>query len=597
MKIHITNLYNFNPGDALVKKQHRIAEAGFTMDYREMGIFSFPVETDTGAELSKRIDGIIAALEAEDVVFLQLPTRNGIGYERLLAGKCKAYRNTKLILIIHDMQLLSEGSDTKDAYISLCQMADAVIVPMGEKTEHLSAEGISNIIEMDDLLTEEHDTTSDDPAYLALRRSDFYIKKALMNAVAAVFAQQKELALAKAREAEEEIHIGFGLHDKNGDYSVWVGVTMQSVLEHTSAPVCFHILHDATLTQSNKEKLIQVATQGGNRVEIHHLDDSLWKKYEKQVGRFSVGTLFRIMLPELLPDLSKIIYLDADLLVNRDIKELWDIDIRKYCLAAVPDYGTINGLASPHPVLNKDVDSSKYFNTGVLYMNMDRIREKGKIVEGVLTYLENNQDSTFPDQDALNVLYKDSTLLLHESWNSFARVLRNTLDSKLEERIYHYASTVLLLYSMSPIDREYYETLCRTPWGSEEGPKQLYKAFFRTDDRLKQLEKLTHLISSSNKKYIFYGQETGAMRNLYTMLAPRDGDYRVLGDGTEEANSVLPCRPFSDLAKETEAFVVFVLPEADGWTAIEKLEGLGLKRETDYFVIPCLLSPERGGYV
>lgn len=263
----------------------------------------------------------------------------------------------------------------------------------------------------------------------------------------------------------------------------------------------------------------------------------------------------------------------------------------------MPDYGVIHGQGVPVAVGKKYVSADRYVNTGVLCMNLNRIRGNGNMCDRVLAYLEENPETVLVDQDALNVVYKDETLLLNESWNTFVTSRRSIKENRLEDRIYHYAGGSLVLYSMSPIDREYYETLCRTPWGSEEGQKQLYKAFFRTDDRLKQLEKLTHLISSSNKKYIFYGQETGAMRNLYTMLAPRDGDYRVLGNGTEEANSILPCRPFSDLAKETEAFVVFVLPEADGWTAIEKLEGLGLKRETDYFVIPCLLSPERGGYV
>ena len=55
MKIHITNLYNFNRNDMLVEKQHRIAEAGIALGYREMGIFSFPVETDTPQEVSKRL--------------------------------------------------------------------------------------------------------------------------------------------------------------------------------------------------------------------------------------------------------------------------------------------------------------------------------------------------------------------------------------------------------------------------------------------------------------------------------------------------------------------------------------------------------------
>ena len=233
VKIHITNLYNFNQNDTLVKKQHRVAEAGFSLGYREMGVFSFPVETDSAGELSKRLDGILAALEAEDVVFLQLPTRNGIGYEKLLAQKCKAYRNTKLILIIHDMQLLSEANDTQKEYLSLCNMADAVVVSGKQDRERLEAEGFSAVVLMDDLQMTEADLSSDDTGYNALRQSDFYIKKALMNAVAAVFASQNELAHAQYRKTQDEIQIGFGLHDKTGNYSMWVGVVMQSVIEHT----------------------------------------------------------------------------------------------------------------------------------------------------------------------------------------------------------------------------------------------------------------------------------------------------------------------------------------------------------------------------
>ncbi|MDY3769320.1 MAG: hypothetical protein SOZ88_00775, partial [Lachnospiraceae bacterium] len=284
MKIHITNLYNFNQNDMLVKNQHRVAEAGLSLGYREMGVFSFPVETDSAGELSKRLDGIIAALEAEDVVFLQLPTRNGIGYERLLAQKCKAYRNTKLILIFHDMQLLSETGGAREEYLSLCKMADAVVIPDAQDSERLRAEGLPPIVLMDDLQITEDDLASGDTGYNALRQSDFYIKKALMNAIAAVFARQKEQALAKAREAQDEIQIGFGLHDKNGDYSVWVGVTMQSVIEHTGAPICFHILHDDTLNDQNREKLVQVATQNGNRIQFHNLGDAFGDSLKEKMG-------------------------------------------------------------------------------------------------------------------------------------------------------------------------------------------------------------------------------------------------------------------------------------------------------------------------
>ena len=597
MKIHITNLYNFNQNDMLVKKQHRVVEAGLSLGYREMGIFSFPVETDSAGELSKRLDGIIAALEAEDVVFLQLPTRNGIGYERLLAQKCKAYKNTKLILIFHDMRLLSEAGAAREEYLSLCKMADAVVIPDELDSERLRAEGVRAIVLMDDLQITEDDLTSDDSGYNALRQSDFYIKKALMNAVAAVFASQNELAHAQYREAQDEIQIGFGLHDKNGDYSVWVGVVIQSVIEHTGAPICFHILHDDTLNDQNRDKLIQVATQHGNRIQFHYFDAAFVENLKEKMGRYTIGTLFRVMLPELLPNVSKIIYLDADLLVNRDIKELWDTDIQDYCLAAVPDYPTVNGQGTPYPVAQKEVIPSQYFNAGVLYMNLDRIRAKGNMREKVLDYLVNNPKAFLPDQDALNAIYGRESILLNETWNTFTTSLWALPEKPLENRIYHFAAAKLVLYSMSEIDKAYYETICRTPWGVEESQKQLYYSFFRINERLRQLEEVIMQISRSNKRYIFYGKETNAMRNIYNMLSIREGDYRILEKASEDVNGILPCRSFSDLAKEQEEFVVFVLPEADQGTAISKLEDMGLQREKDFFVIPCLLPPNRGGYI
>lgn len=597
MKIHITNLYNFNQNDMLVKNQHRVAEAGLSLGYREMGVFSFPVETDSAGELSKRLDGIIAALEAEDVVFLQLPTRNGIGYERLLAQKCKAYRNTKLILIFHDMQLLSETGGAREEYLSLCKMADAVVIPDAQDSERLHAEGWLPIVLMDDLQITEDDLASGDTGYNALRQSDFYIKKALMNAIAAVFARQKEQALAKAREAQDEIQIGFGLHDKTGNYSMWVGVVMQSVLEHTCAPICFHILHDDTLSDSNRDKLIQVATQNGDRIQFHNLGDAFGNSLKEKMGRYTIGSMFRVMLPELLPDISKIIYLDADLLVNRDIKKLWDIDIQNYCLAAVPDYSTVNGLETPYPVAKQEVPASHYFNTGVLCMNLDRIRAKGNMHENILNYLEENQGARLLDQDALNAVYGGETFLVDGSWNTFTHLIQYTPGKPLENKLYHFAASTLILYTMSEIDRAYYETICRTPWGEEEGKKHLYRALGRVNERLRQLEEVITQTSDFDKKHIFYGRETNAMKNLYRLLPIREGDYRISDETDAEQNRILPCRPFTDLSEEKEAYVVFVLPEADGWTSIARLEAMGLQREKDFFVIPCLLSPDRGGYI
>ncbi len=123
---------------------------------------------------------------------------------------------------------------------------------------------------------------------------------------------------------------------------------MQSILEHTDSRICFHILHDETVSEENKRKLKQVAHQKGDIIQFHFIDTSIFDDVKDRLHRFTVGTMFRLMLPEILPNLNKIIYLDADLLVNRDVKGLWDIDVSNYCVAGVRDYGTYRNTENPY---------------------------------------------------------------------------------------------------------------------------------------------------------------------------------------------------------------------------------------------------------
>lgn len=76
---------------------------------------------------------------------------------------------------------------------------------------------------------------------------------------------------------------------------------------------------------------------------------------KERLSRFTIGAMFRLMLPEVLPNLNKIIYLDADIFVNTDIKELWDIDMTNYYFAGVPDHNTIQYTCNPYPVMNGEI--------------------------------------------------------------------------------------------------------------------------------------------------------------------------------------------------------------------------------------------------
>ncbi len=573
MNVHITNIYGFIQDQELKKKQNLYADAAHVLGFKEMGIFNFDVSTDTESELSKRLDGIISSLQFNDLVFVQLPTGNGEHYDNLLINKIKAY-NTKVCILLHE----------QIEYEYVLNSADLIMPTSNEVHAYLKEHNYSNVFYKKNINYEFSMISNSSNIF----SSDFYIKKYLIDAV----DQLEEPALD-----EDVIHIGFGLHDKDGHYSVWVGTVMQSILEHTDSRVCFHILYDETLSTDNKYKLEMVAHNGSSKIEFHKIDEDDFSAVKDQMSRFTIGTMFRCSLPGLLPDLNRIIYLDADLFVNRDIKELWDVDIREYCLAGVVDEGV--AVHNYPRILNKypEIKKESYFNAGVLYMNLKKIREFGNLKKLVLDFLIENPEADLPDQDALNVLFHNKVLYLDGSWNQFVYLHRKDNVEKLDKAIFHYAATLLMLYSHSQIDLEYFRVICRTPWIDYEMNHQFEQCFGRMNDRVNQYQNMLQLLSNPNIKHVFYGEENKMLKTLYNRIHLKDGDYRVLEHAQNMESDILPCKDLSALKDEKDSIIIFVCWESDHCSAIQNLEELGFKNGKDFFVISRFFSVDDGGFI
>lgn len=570
MNVHITNIYGFIQDQELKKKQNLYADAGHILGFKEMGIFNFDVSTDTESELSKRLDGIISSLQFNDLVFVQLPTGNGEHYDNLLINKIKAY-NTKVCILLHE----------QIEYEYILNSADLIMPTSNEVHAYLKERNYSNVFYKKNIHYEFDSNSS------GLLSSDFYIKKYLIDAV----DQLEEPVLD-----EDVIHIGFGLHDKDGHYSAWVGTAMQSIIDHTNSKLCFHILHDETLSEENKRRLKQVANQKGDFIEFHEIDSAEFECIKNRTHGFTIGTMFRCMLPDLLPDLPKIVYLDADIFVNTDIKELWEFDINDYCLAAVVDEDVIKFHIPNILYKYPEIDRNQYFNAGVLCMNLRKIKQRGNLKDLVVKFLVNNPEATYPDQDALNVLFHNNILYLDSSWNQFVYSHREENIDILKQGIYHFAADVLVLYSNSKIDMEYFKTLCRTPWSDYEIGNRIDGCIGRLNDRINQYEKMMYRLSMPGVKHIFYGEENDTLRKIYNLIHITENDYRVLKRPDNLNGQVLPCKNLESLKDEKGQIIIFVLYESDGYTAIQNLEELGYVNGEDFFVVARFMSFLDGGF-
>lgn len=132
----------------------------------------------------------------------------------------------------------------------------------------------------------------------------------------------------------------------------------------------------------------------------------------------------RLFIPHFLPSqISKAIYLDVDMIVVSDISELWNINLENSIIGAVVDpiktIGNPYGGISNYRELNMDSDA-KYFNTGLLLMNVTGWRDND-VSKKVINCVSNNKKlAKLPDQYGLNVVLYKKWLELDERWNSFS---------------------------------------------------------------------------------------------------------------------------------------------------------------------------------
>lgn len=202
----------------------------------------------------------------------------------------------------------------------------------------------------------------------------------------------------------------------DNNYASHALVVASSIIDHTQSKVWFHILCDSIdgITQDRMRASIK---RKDVDVSFYDTDSSVMSDIYIS-DHISKAAYLRLMIGDILPnDINKVIYLDVDLVVCKDIKELWQVDMHDHVLAAVPDYGILSSkksLAEKHKSFGWKRDNG-YFNSGVLVINLVKWREQGYGVN----VLNASQTHNFRhhDQDALNMVVDGNWEPLDLSWN------------------------------------------------------------------------------------------------------------------------------------------------------------------------------------
>ena len=133
--------------------------------------------------------------------------------------------------------------------------------------------------------------------------------------------------------------------------------------------------------------------------------------------------LLRAALAKIFPNEDKILSLDADTIIWRDLSELWDLDMGEYYVA---------GVLEPEKTW---AYKRNYINCGMAFWNLEKMREYGA-VDRYINAL-NDRHFNFCEQDSLSELFYDKILPLDGSWN----MCPYTEQPKEEVRMMHFAAT------------------------------------------------------------------------------------------------------------------------------------------------------------
>lgn len=262
------------------------------------------------------------------------------------------------------------------------------------------------------------------------------------------------------------IHIAAAIDD---NYVQHLGVMLCSLFTNCKNDIHVHVLHENVNSQS-----IQALQSVVNCKPITFYNVHLNNPNDFYIsGHITLGAYLRILIPQYIniDETNKILYLDSDIIIKKDITPLWQIDISRYAVAAAVDV-TLNRQKE----LGYDV-KFPYFNSGVLLINLKKWREEN-VMHKILTFVKQFPEKIlFHDQDALNAVLYDKWLPLHPKYNMQGQLFMNEFDhyngdlKELQEAIsspviIHFSAPLKPWHYLSyhPYTSEYYKYLSLTPW-------------------------------------------------------------------------------------------------------------------------------------
>lgn len=209
-------------------------------------------------------------------------------------------------------------------------------------------------------------------------------------------------------------HIVYASDDK---FSEILAVSLVSLYENSRDmdDITVYVLNSG-INSENKNKIDSISRS-------YHRSDIVWitaqdvskvLSMDVKVDRGSLSQYARLFVSSDLPDdLERVLYLDCDIVINKSIKELWNLDLHGKTIAALMDAFSSSYRANIGLEKN-DV----MFNSGVMLIDLNQWKSH-RIEEKLLKFIEERKGRIQQgDQGALNAVLSHDTYCFEPRFNS-----------------------------------------------------------------------------------------------------------------------------------------------------------------------------------
>ena len=191
-------------------------------------------------------------------------------------------------------------------------------------------------------------------------------------------------------------------------------IMLESLFEHNGVGIHVYLLHSNVCKENLRRLSDHIAKYGGEFTDIpvppELFDGATVTKY------FTKEMYYRLLIPQLLPEEERALYLDPDIIIFRSIREFYASDFEGRQMIAVPDY--LGDSYYPERKKNLGLgENYRYINSGVILFNIPLMKERFQLDELFRFMGECGLTLEFPDQDLINVYFKDSIQYAPREYN------------------------------------------------------------------------------------------------------------------------------------------------------------------------------------